>query len=298
MFKDRLGLILLGIVVLLGLTFIPVQMRVREARTAELVKQIRASNYDARTVKLLRLGADPNAVDVRGEPIIRIAARAQNFPLVQALKQAGAVVDPETGRVIRKVQNQRLLDALKNQDGAGVKNALANGAEVNFRAKDGDTPLIAAIRSVDLPNVELLLKRGADVHQKTRSGLGMIPLALLYDGNLEIIGALKAAGAPSDPVSEFLIAAIRGDVAALRRGLQTGVPVDAVSPNGDKWTALFWAASAGKADAVRLLLQHGANPNLKDREGSTPLSVAVEDDNNPSGTEAIQLLRVAVKRSK
>jgi ankyrin repeat protein len=295
---DRWSLGLFCIALLLGLAFIPVQFRVREARTAELVKQVKFSTYDARTIKLLRLGADPNAVDAKGEPIIRVASRARNFRMVHALQDAGAVVDPQTRQFIQRIQNQRLLDAIANKDPAALKDALANGAEVNFRSKSGDTPLVAAIRNVDQPSVEFLLKHGADPRQKTKSGLAMIPLALLHNGDLEIIGALKTAGAPTDPVSEFLIAAIKGDAAALGEGLRAGIPVDAVSPNGDKWTALFWAASYSKVEAVRLLLEHGANPTLKDRDGATPVTVAFWPDASPARRKTTDLLQAAVKKWK
>lgn len=38
----------------------------------------------------------------------------------------------------------------------------------------------------------------------------------------------------------------------------------------DKRTALWWAACNGHADIVRLLLQHGAIPHVKDADKRTP----------------------------
>ena len=45
-------------------------------------------------------------------------------------------------------------------------------------------------------------------------------------------------------------------------------------------TPLVWAAGYGRADEVRLLLDHGANPNQKDNTGETPLAWAVENDHS------------------
>lgn len=40
--------------------------------------------------------------------------------------------------------------------------------------------------------------------------------------------------------------------------------------------ALYWAACGGDADIVKLLLNKGANPNAKDKDGCTALMFAAE----------------------
>jgi ankyrin repeat protein len=54
--------------------------------------------------------------------------------------------------------------------------------------------------------------------------------------------------------------------------LERGADVDGQGPDGG--TALLWAASAGRTEAVRLLLERGADPELRDRQGQTPLKLA------------------------
>jgi ankyrin repeat protein len=39
-------------------------------------------------------------------------------------------------------------------------------------------------------------------------------------------------------------------------------------------TALHYAAAAGHTQVIALLLDHGADPTLKDNQGSTPLDLA------------------------
>jgi ankyrin repeat protein len=46
-------------------------------------------------------------------------------------------------------------------------------------------------------------------------------------------------------------------------------------------------AACGGAEAVRWLLEHGANPNVKSEEGRTPLHLAAERN---TGTKVIKLL--------
>jgi ankyrin repeat protein len=42
---------------------------------------------------------------------------------------------------------------------------------------------------------------------------------------------------------------------------------------------LSWAAEKGDEPIVQLLIEHGAQPDLEDKEGQTPLSRAMEEGN-------------------
>ena len=59
----------------------------------------------------------------------------------------------------QKEKDTYLFDAIDIHDYDEVENALYNGANVNARNKDGDTPLICAIESEDIDMVYLLLER-------------------------------------------------------------------------------------------------------------------------------------------
>ena len=70
--------------------------------------------------------------------------------------------------------------------------------------------------------------------------------------------------------SQLHAAAGKGDVAAVAALLATGVDVDAATDRGV--TALYIAAEQGYLELVQLLLEHGADPDVKDLEwGRTPL---------------------------
>src|SRR5262245_28365787 len=89
--------------------------------------------------------------------------------------------------------------------------------------------------------------------------------------------ALFAAGACAQrPVTPLPQAAIRNDVAALRQLLGDGHKAD---ESGDSWTALIWASRSGSIDAIKVLLDSGADVNLPGSSGdnwdATPLQHAI-----------------------
>ena len=69
-------------------------------------------------------------------------------------------------------------------------------------------------------------------------------------------------------------AAARGDVAAVQKLLDQGVPVDVREQKGG--TPLYEAARRGQLEVMKLLLENGANIDASGRNGHSPLSLAAE----------------------
>lgn len=63
-----------------------------------------------------------------------------------------------------------------------------------------------------------------------------------------------------------------GDLAAIEQSLRDGANVNAAAPIDGK-TALFRAAILGQKEAVRLLIERGADPNARSLDGHTPLDI-------------------------
>ncbi len=81
----------------------------------------------------------------------------------------------------------------------------------------------------------------------------------------------------ADPVAQlsryFFAAARQNEVDVLRAFLQAGFPVNHI--NNQSYSALMIAAYAGASEAVTVLLQHQADPCLRDKRGNTALLAAI-----------------------
>src|SRR4030095_122464 len=87
---------------------------------------------------------------------------------------------------------------------------------------------------------------------------------------------LAAAACVQGPETPLTQAAVRNDVAALRQLLDEGHKAD---EGGDSWTALIWASRSGSIEAIKLLLDSGADVTLPGSTGddwdATPLQHAI-----------------------
>ena len=86
-------------------------------------------------------------------------------------------------------------------------------------------------------------------------------------------------------------AAMKGHVDAARVLLEHGAAVnDREKEEG--WTALHWAAARGHDQVVALLLSHGADYTLRTEDGMTPLMLAMKESHD----KIVQALQHAGER--
>ena len=86
-----------------------------------------------------------------------------------------------------------------------------------------------------------------------------------------LVSAVSVLPARAASCDELVVAAQSGDLERMRQFINAGVSKDCRhSQTGE--TPLMWAAVNGKVEAVKLLLDLGADPNLRDAQGSTALS--------------------------
>lgn len=179
------------------------------------------------------------------------------------------------------MSDHRLHDAAARDDVADIRALLAAGATIDVRDEAGRTPLLAATHADSVRAAEALIAAGADVNAKD----AIDDSPYLYAGargHLEILTMTLKHGADLKSVNRYggtalIPAAERGHVETVRTLIAAGVEVDHVNRLG--WTALLEAIILGDGGSshrqiVDLLIVAGADVNLPDGEGVTPLQHA------------------------
>src|SRR4051812_46715242 len=158
---------------------------------------------------LLDGGADPN-----DGVTLPMAASAGDIPVLEALLGHGANVEQRWA-----TDGSTALYAILNwsRTPEGVLWLLAHGADPNaVFTENGETPLHVAARAWDVPLVEAMVARGADIARKRADGRTPYAVAEL-NGNRTVADWLLAHGASPElmAVDRLVAACSRGDRAAV-----------------------------------------------------------------------------------
>ncbi|HSK66103.1 MAG TPA: ankyrin repeat domain-containing protein [Anaerolineales bacterium] len=192
-----------------------------------------------------------------------------------------AVPSPTMIPADRQAINTQLILAAGEGDVEQVSQLLAQGANVTAQDEDGRTALIAAAYRNHLTVAGLLIEAGADVNiqDETRQSAYLISTS---EGYLELLHLTLEAGADVHSKDSYngtglIRAAERGHIEIIQELLKTDIDVDHVNNLG--WTALLEAIILGDGgprhtEVVRLLVESGADVNLTDSNGISPLAHA------------------------
>lgn len=175
-----------------------------------------------------------------------------------------------------------LVSAAESGNLDEVKRLVETGAQLNAQDDRGRTALMAATHGNHPEVLEYLLGKGADVNIRDERSDN----PLLYagaEGLLEIVKLCIAAGADTKLTNRYggiaiIPASERGHVEVVRE-LLTNSDSNVNHINRLGWTALLEAvvlADGGpKHQAiVQLLVDHGADVNIRDKNGETALELA------------------------
>jgi ankyrin repeat protein len=92
---------------------------------------------------------------------------------------------------------------------------------------------------------------------------------------LAVIGLLGGCGRQRSPQDKLIDAAATGNIQQIKTLLASGVSVNCRSSGADRGTPLTWAVVERQEEAVQLLLESGADPNIHTATGKTPLALAL-----------------------
>jgi ankyrin repeat protein len=287
---------------------------------------------------LLKDGADVNSAQGDGMTALHWAAMKDNVRLAEMLLYAGANVKATT----RLGGYTPLAMAARNGNASMIATLLKGGADAKAATSTGATPLMMAAASGYADAVNVLLDHGADVDAKESA---MEQTALMFAAASNRVDAMKALlqrGAdvrnatkvvdlyafsreederrrrtqqrpPDEPTSEppareaaarpeaprkpqiagvdrqflynelvgytggltpLLFAARQGHLEAVKTLLDAGANVNQVSA-GDKTSPLLIATINGHFDLAQFLIEKGADPKLASENGVTPLYAAL-----------------------
>jgi ankyrin repeat protein len=179
--------------------------------------------------------------------------------------------------------DQQLLTAASRDEAAGVKAALDAGAAIDAGDNHGQTALLLAVQHGDADLAQYLIGRGADINAEAANHDTPWLLAGAL-GRTEILAAMLDTGKVDYAIrnryggNALIPACERGHVETVRLLLERSkIDVDHVNNLG--WTALLEAvilSDGGPAhiEIVRMLLAAGADPNIADKDGVSPLEHA------------------------
>lgn len=181
--------------------------------------------------------------------------------------------------------------AIKRDDPATIRSLVERGFDPNARDPNGFHGLFLAIREPALKAAEALLA-APKVNVEFRSPQDESPLMLAaLKGHLDIAKKLIALDADVNKPgwAPLHYAATNGHVEMMRLLLEHHAYIDAESPNGS--TPLMMAAGYGTPGAVKLLLEEGADPLLKNQQGLGAIDFA----NRANRKESADLIAAFVR---
>ena len=143
--------------------------------------------------------------------------------------------------------NDLLLAAALHGNFKDIKKAMAQGANVNCKNNNNDTPLNMVAKLSYYNLVKYLIEKGAEVNTVNNDKITPLHWGVEYN-NVKIVQLL----------------------------LENDANIDARDSLYE--TPLHWAGWTGNYESARLLLKYGANPYSKNNTGVTPLELSIRQE--------------------
>jgi len=256
-----------------------------------LADRIQAGDRRA-ALEMIAKGADVNKAQVDGTTPLHWATYKVDRELVLALIQKGARAD-----VVNRYGASPLAEAIKVASVPLVELLIEAGANANVANEDGQTALMLAARTGNVALAEALVREGADVNRRERmrdqsavmwaaaqnhpdmvkflvsKGADLSIRADATDWGSQITNEPRVMYRPVGGLTPLLYAARAGCLDCVKTMIAAGADKD--RPNPDGMTPMIMALDNGFPEVARFLLEQGANAQVWDWWGRTPLYVAV-----------------------
>jgi ankyrin repeat protein len=282
-----------------------------------LMTASRAGNAGAVRV-LIEHGANVNAKEnVRGQTGLMWAAAEDHPEVVKLLLAHGA--DPKIRSNDRDTTPPKLMAgtpaapisrggltamvfAARQGSIESAKALLDAGADINEGDADANNPLLIAILNNHDELAQMLIDRGADVNAVNKDGRSALFTAVdAHDVDWSDRPLVKE----TDKITSMDVIKSLIDRKANVNAQLTAVSIikKAAQDSPDRTlgtgaTAFMRAARSGDIELMKLLLDHGADPKLANKDGVTALSVAsgigYTDSNRGTEPQALEAVKLCV----
>jgi ankyrin repeat protein len=226
---------------------------------------------------LLKNSADPNVCNRQGETALMWCSH--DITKASLLLQYGAHIN-----TVSKSGNSVLLIACV---GAGqqamIQFLLKNGADPAVKNKQNETSLFRAAQFGDTAIAGLLLRTGIDMDAKTINNETALRAAVVNENREMVYWLLKNGADANRPDSYNALplsyAVVLNDAAIVKAVAEKTTDINWQDIDGI--TALMWACydEHDNPGIIQMLLDRGANPDIKDKKNRTPLTWALQNRN-------------------
>ena len=224
-------------------------------------------------------GYNPRSLNSRCIPMQGRLAWSATIALAASVATAMAQVPPSAAE---RATYTGLFAAAANDDAAAVVRLAAQGIRVDERDGHGRTPLHVAAHRQARAAMRALAAVEADANALDRDRHDIVTIAAVANDVATLETALAVGCNPRNVTSRYdgtaLIAAAHlGHETVVRALIRAGAPLDHVNNLG--WTALIESVVLGDGGprhvaTLKALVAAGANVNIADRSGTTPLALA------------------------
>ncbi|MBF0315665.1 MAG: ankyrin repeat domain-containing protein [Oligoflexia bacterium] len=230
-----------------------------------------------------------------------IAKEHEIFSLIQ---------DNHESSVKRLIEKDLSVVNVKDKDGdtplmyavraghlAMVKRLVEKGAAINAENKRGLTALMEAISTENNDIVKYLLKKGARYNEKDSSGRSVLDV-VESRGNKKLEKVLQKQKSKDEKQANKVIELIRkGKVGAVMEMIRQDPEVVVLRDEAGS-TLLMHAVQSGQEELVNFFIENGANINAKNTKGVTPLMFAAKKGTQSEAMVALLLAKGASYREK
>ena len=207
-------------------------------------------------IDLIQKGADPNLK--YNKTALMYAVEYNDDDMINFLLENGAKFDATNKNGITTLMYAIQYDKIDK-----VKLLISKGADVNAKGRDGETALIRAINKPS-DMVELLIEKGAKLDMQDNNGKTALMYVVMYN-DFDMVKLLLENGANPNIISKYGNTALNSAIMFSNEKYYYY--------NKEKYNI---ATHEMTNQIVTLLLNYGADHNLKDNDRKTALIHAVE----------------------